>query len=217
MLGRSSDHVSSGITGMMTHLEVFEEYSKDRAEALKNYYSYVRDNDIYLAFTLINPQGDRSKTPSEHVKNVFYTLGVLEEKPQGIIVRDEYYIPNRLQLYACQVLLQSTYPKVIENIRKLSGGGVIMLPSSYIDLANPEIRDLIEKTQYSTLLAPIERVKLLKLVWDAIGSEFASRHTQYEMFYSGAPFIALSRVYEKYDWDFAKSMSRGILDSIDVS
>lgn len=34
-LGRSPDHVSAALTGMMTYLEVFEEYSKDRAEALK--------------------------------------------------------------------------------------------------------------------------------------------------------------------------------------
>ncbi|WP_238591575.1 MULTISPECIES: 4-hydroxyphenylacetate 3-hydroxylase C-terminal domain-containing protein [Photorhabdus] len=128
-----------------------------------------------------------------------------------------YYIPNQLQLYACQVVAQSIYPKVIENIRKLSGGGVIMLPSSYVDLANPEIRCLIEKTQYSTLMEPIERVKLLKLVWDAVGSEFASRHIQYEMFYSGAHFVALSRLYGRYDWNLAKSMSKEILDSISVN
>ncbi len=31
------------------------------------------------------------------------------------------------------------------------------------------------------------RVKLLKLLWDALGSEFGSRHLQYEMFYAGEP------------------------------
>ena len=30
------------------------------------------------------------------------------------------------------------------------------------------------------------KVEFLKLAWDAIGSEFGSRHTQYEMFYAGA-------------------------------
>ena len=33
------------------------------------------------------------------------------------------------------------------------------------------------------------RVKFFKLAWDAVGSEFASRHTQYEMFYAGASFV----------------------------
>ena len=32
-------------------------------------------------------------------------------------------------------------------------------------------------------------MKFLKAGWDAIGSEFGSRHTQYEMFYAGARFV----------------------------
>ncbi|MNG27503.1 4-hydroxyphenylacetate 3-monooxygenase oxygenase component [compost metagenome] len=46
----------------------------------------------------------------------------------------------------------------------------------------------------------------MKLAWDAIGSEFASRHTQYEMFYSGPHFAALARVYGRYEWDKATGM-----------
>ena len=32
-------------------------------------------------------------------------------------------------------------------------------------------------------------MKFFKLAWDAVGSEFASRHVQYEMFYAGASFV----------------------------
>ena len=32
-------------------------------------------------------------------------------------------------------------------------------------------------------------MKFYKLAWDAVGSEFGSRHTQYEMFYAGATFV----------------------------
>ena len=39
-----------------------------------------------------------------------------------------------------------------------------------------------------------ERVKLLKLLWDALGSEFGSRHLQYEMFYAGEPAAIVRRV-----------------------
>jgi len=31
-------------------------------------------------------------------------------------------------------------------------------------------------------MKPEDKVKFLKAAWDAIGSEFGSRHTQYEMF-----------------------------------
>jgi 4-hydroxyphenylacetate 3-monooxygenase len=35
----------------------------------------------------------------------------------------------------------------------------------------------------------VERMKLFKLAWDLVGSEFAGRHLQYEKFYAGASFI----------------------------
>jgi len=62
-----------------------------------------------------------------------------------------------------------------------------MLPSSERDFADPELARIIGKTQRSPIAEPEDRVKFLKLAWDAIGSEFGSRHTQYEMFYAGAP------------------------------
>ncbi|MFX7849930.1 4-hydroxyphenylacetate 3-hydroxylase C-terminal domain-containing protein, partial [Acinetobacter baumannii] len=73
-------------------------------------------------------------------------------------------------------------------LRELAGGGMIMLPSSIHDFRNPELAGLIEKTQQSPAASAVDKVKFYKLAWDAVGSEFASRHTQYEMFYAGATF-----------------------------
>jgi 4-hydroxyphenylacetate 3-monooxygenase len=47
---------------------------------------------------------------------------------------------------------------------------------------------------------------LLKAAWDAIGSEFGSRHTQYEMFYAGARFVATGHSYRTFDWAAARGM-----------
>src|SRR3546814_13335919 len=96
-----------------------------------------------------------------------------------------YYVPDGHLLYAAQVLTQQLYAKVITSLRDLAGGGLIMLPSSTQDFENPEIARIIRKTQQSPVASSEERVKFFKLAWDAIGSEFASRHTQYEMFYAG--------------------------------
>jgi 4-hydroxyphenylacetate 3-monooxygenase len=52
----------------------------------------------------------------------------------------------------------------------------------------------------------------LKLTWDAVGSEFASRHLQYEMFYAGAQFVTRSHSYRTYDWDRATAMAKRISD-----
>jgi 4-hydroxyphenylacetate 3-monooxygenase len=88
---------------------------------------------------------------------------------------------------------------------------MIMLPSSVRDWADPELAAIIGKTQRSPAAAPHDRVKFLKLAWDAIGSEFGSRHTQYEMFYAGARFVSCGHSYRTYDWDAAGTLVSALL------
>lgn len=382
-LGRSPDHVPAAITGMLTHIGVFDEYDKKRADALRGYYEYARDRDLAMTYTIVNPQGDRSKLAGEH-DDKYHSLGVVDEDAEGITVRgakmlgtsaplaeevlvgvqnplkegvddiyalsfamplaakgvkilsrksyefdahsefdyplasnfDEndavvyfddvkipwervfiykktdmcrkqfhataaeilmntqsqarysvklkflaglarrmaettgvinfppvqqtlgnlasqamivdgmfrsllhdpveqngYFIPRQLQIYTTQAFSQELYPAFISEIRKLAGGGVIMVPSSVEDFDNPEMAKLIGKTQYSSVASPEERVKIMKLAWDAVGSEFGSRHTQYEMFYNGPHFAAQMRVFGAFDWNAATGMVDELLGS----
>ena len=59
-------------------------------------------------------------------------------------------------------------------------------------------------------------MKLLKAAWDAIGSEFASRHTQYEMFYAGARFVTTGHSYRTFDWSAARGMVDHLLSTYDL-
>jgi 4-hydroxyphenylacetate 3-monooxygenase len=115
-----------------------------------------------------------------------------------------YYVPDRHMLYAAQVLTQQVYPKVLSSLRELAGGGMIMLPSSVADFANPEIAALIGKTQQSPAASSRDRVKFFKLAWDAVSSEFGSRHHQYEMFYAGATFASKGHSFRTYHWQLAR-------------
>jgi 4-hydroxyphenylacetate 3-monooxygenase len=65
-------------------------------------------------------------------------------------------------------------------------------------------------------MAPLERVKFLKAAWDAIGSEFASRHTQYEMFYGGPGYVNGGRSYRTYDWAGALGLVDALLAGYDT-
>ena len=87
----------------------------------------------------------------------------------------KYFMPNPRRLYSAMVLTQQLYPKFVQQLRELAGGGMIMLPSSASDFANPEIAGYIDKTQLSPATDPVGRVKLFKLAWDAVGSEFGFR------------------------------------------
>ena len=109
--------------------------------------------------------------------------------------------PGRQALYAAIVLQAEVYPKMLNLMRELCGGGVIQLPSSVRDFDNPEIRADIDRYTRSPGYSGEERVKLMKLAWDLIGSEFAGRHDQYEKFYAGPPFVVKTRMYQAYDFD----------------
>jgi 4-hydroxyphenylacetate 3-monooxygenase len=125
----------------------------------------------------------------------------------------EYFVPDANTLYSAQVLTQQLYGTVLTTLRELAGGGLIMLPSSISDFGNPELRDLIGKTQQSPAMSSEGRVKFFKLAWDAIGSEFASRHLQYEMFYAGAPFVTKAHSFRTFDWDRSTRLVDQMLDS----
>jgi len=124
-----------------------------------------------------------------------------------------YYVPDRHLLYAAQTLTQQLYPKVITTIRDLAGGGLIMVPSSVADFDDSGLAAIIDKTQKSPVFRPQERVKFFKLAWDALGSEFASRHVQYEMFYAGASFVTRGHSYRTFDWAKCKAMVDGLMAS----
>jgi 4-hydroxyphenylacetate 3-monooxygenase len=61
----------------------------------------------------------------------------------------------------------------------------------------------------------MDRIKLMKLAWDTLGSEFGSRHVQYEMFYSGPRTTTASMVYRTCDWTHADHMLDSVLHSYD--
>lgn len=385
MMGRSPDHVGSSLAGMYMGLDVYEDYDPKRASALRDYFHYARDADLYLTYVIIDPQADRSKSASQqpgeglvahvvdedaegitisgakmlgtsapfsnelmvsgfmglqrgeekyaftamvpmaakglklfsrksyernavsefdnplssrfdendavvyfddvkipwervlvnqnvemgqaqwhdtrahvvqnyqcqvrlmvklrflvgvarkiaetngiiNIPQVRENLGLLAAKAKNIEALvyamesageryGEYYVPNRSILASSQVLAQTLYPEVIDMIRTLSGGGLIMLPSAGSDFHDPEFRDVIDRTQRSSVANSVERVKLFKLAWDAVGSEFGSRHTQYEMFYSGPAFITRGHSFRFYDWDGAKGMVDSFMQGYDL-
>jgi 4-hydroxyphenylacetate 3-monooxygenase len=131
--------------------------------------------------------------------------------------RGVYFVPDRALLYGAQVLTQQLYAKIINTLRELAGGGMIMLPSSVKDFENPELAALIGKTQQSPAASAVEKVKFYKLAWDAVGSEFASRHSQYEMFFAGATFVTKGHAFRTYDWAKSAALLDQMLASYDLA
>jgi 4-hydroxyphenylacetate 3-monooxygenase len=64
---------------------------------------------------------------------------------------------------------------------------MIVQPSHAVDWKNEELRPLLDQFyRGSNGYEAIDKIKLIKLLWDAVGSEFGGRHELYERTYSGS-------------------------------
>lgn len=78
------------------------------------------------------------------------------------------------------------YGRIKEIVEKIIASALIYLPSSVKDFANPEINKYLAKyVRGSHGIDHVQRIKTMKLLWDAIGTEFGGRHELYERNYSG--------------------------------
>ena len=94
--------------------------------------------------------------------------------------------PNTEYGLAYRVLAPVAYPRIKEIIEQTISSGLIYLNSHAKDFKTPELRPYLEKyLRGSNDYDALERVKLLKVLWDAIGTEFGGRHELYERNYAG--------------------------------
>jgi 4-hydroxyphenylacetate 3-monooxygenase len=88
---------------------------------------------------------------------------------------------------AYQVLGPEAYAQIRNIVEKTVASGLIYLNSHARDFAAAELRPYLDRyLRGSGGVDAVERVKLMKLLWDAVGSEFGARHELYEINYSGS-------------------------------
>ena len=86
LMGRTPDFLNVVVTSMAHNSWFLDKYNQDWSKNIKDYYTYIRDNDLFLTHAIINPQNDRSKQSHEQ-KETYTHLGTVEEKEEGILVR----------------------------------------------------------------------------------------------------------------------------------
>jgi 4-hydroxyphenylacetate 3-monooxygenase len=114
--------------------------------------------------------------------------------------------PSRTTLYSVMALQSELNARMVEIIRELTGSAMITVPSSLRDFDNPESAADLERYMRSASSDARRRSALMKLAWDFIGTEFGSRHQQYEKFYGGASFLVKQNVYRSFDFKHATEM-----------
>ncbi len=187
-------------------------YTETPAHAFGNHQSNVR---FASKMRLIVGVASRiaQSSGSDQVPAVRETLGrlaALEAALEGMIAGQlhaaeswppGYMTFNRRYMYAALNWCTEGHSAIVDCLRELCGGGVLQMPADDSVIEEPAMRELFE-TYWSTPQMDAERrMRLFKLAWDLVGSEFAGRHQQYEKFYAGASFIVRNYSFVNAPWD----------------
>src|SRR5262245_15944705 len=107
MFGRSPDFMNIFFTGFASAADEFGRRDKSFAENVRAYHAHIRDNDICMTHTLVNPQVDRSKPVEKQDKDL--AAKIVKETDAGIVIRGARMV-STLCAYAHDLLvLPSTY------------------------------------------------------------------------------------------------------------
>ncbi len=118
-------------------------------------------------------------------RNLFWSLSeCMAASPQPWV--GEAVLPNLQAALSYRVFAPDAYSRIREIIEKIVASSLIYLPSSARDFQNPAIDPYLERyVRGSYGIGYKERIKIMKLLWDAVGTEFGGRHELYERNYAG--------------------------------
>lgn len=95
-------------------------------------------------------------------------------------------LPQMQAALSYRVMAPDAYPRIKDIVERTATSSLIYLPSSIRDFKSPAVRPLLDQyVRGSHGISAMERVKIMKLLWDCMGSEFGGRHELYERNYAG--------------------------------
>ncbi|GAB7057932.1 MULTISPECIES: 4-hydroxyphenylacetate 3-hydroxylase family protein [Paenibacillus] len=107
-------------------------------------------------------------------------------------------VPKSTYLDTARSLGTRFYPRVIDILQQIGGGGFVQTPSSLAEFQGP-IAHLLDLYFEGATVGAEKKVQLFKLAWDLIGSPLGARHELYERFYAGDPVRAFAGQYLSAD------------------
>lgn len=110
--------------------------------------------------------------------------------PGGLMSPDQSLGPS---VFAAQIT-----GRVSDILREIAASGLLMEPSE-ADLANPELRPLLERYMRGRNLDVDEKSRLFRLAWDLVGDATGSQEDLYERWHRGDLMGNRNLLYLQYD------------------
>jgi 4-hydroxyphenylacetate 3-monooxygenase len=107
MFGRSPDFMNIFFTGFASAADEFGTRDRRFAENVRTYHAHIRENDICLTHTLVNPQVDRSRPVEKQDKDL--AAKIVKETDAGIVIRGARMVSTLCAYSHDLLVLPSTY------------------------------------------------------------------------------------------------------------
>lgn len=85
MLGRSPDYKNVMVSAWAAAADKFDREAFKGADNMRQYYEYVRENDLAMTHVLVNPQVDRSRPA--HLEDSEIVAHIVKETDAGVVIR----------------------------------------------------------------------------------------------------------------------------------
>ena len=102
------------------------------------------------------------------------------------------------------------YVRVVWIVEQLAASGLMLTPTQQ-DLNGP-LAGHIGKYYQGAGMDATDRIRLFRLAWDLVGTQFGSRQALYERFFNGDVVQLRQRRYATYDYTRAKESLRTFMD-----
>ena len=135
-----------------------------------------------------------------------------EEMPAG----SGFVTVNRRYMYAALHWCSVNHSEICDIVRELMGAGPIQMPADSSIAVSPELKGKFDTYWSMAGQSATERMKLIRLAWDILGSEFAGRHALYEKFYAGPGFVMDGYSYFACPWEELDAMVESLLSGYDL-
>ena len=86
MMGRSPDYLNVSLMASAAAAEFYAQNDPRFVDNVRNYYTYVRENDLCLTHTLVNPQANRALTATGH-PSAEVAAQIVNETDKGFVIR----------------------------------------------------------------------------------------------------------------------------------
>lgn len=127
-----------------------------------------------------------------------------------------YVSINRRYMYGALTWCTENYAEIVDKMRELMGGGVFMLPADISIMKDAALKEIFESYWGTGTYSATHRLKVFKLAWDLLGSEFGSRHWQYERFYAGPPYVVRDHSFREAPWEELRAGVEALMNTYDV-